>query len=390
MKTTYLSSLILLIIFSFTLLSCKDKKPHFAVEGKISGADNEMLYLERRSLSNIEIIDSVKLDSDGAFKFEEPSIGYAEFYLLKLNNQAINLAIDSTENLIVNASKEAFATDYAIEGSESSMKIKEIVLAQNKLSRSLNELKKKYDSKELSQEQYIAAVQEGVNEYKNKAKEIVYSDYKSLAAYFAVFQKVDDYLIFDPYDRKDLNLFQGIATVWDQQMSNSPRAEQLKNFTLQTLAEIRQMQNQEETIKKLETTEPTDYAVHYDISLPNLKNEKIRLSSFKGKVVILDFTMYQADFSPAHNMAINSVYEKNKDKVEVYQVSFDRDKHAWQNSVVNLPWICVRDERSVSSELLQKYNLSEFPTTFLINKNGEIVKRLSSKDDLQGEIQKLL
>ncbi|WP_108823344.1 DUF4369 domain-containing protein [Dysgonomonas sp. Marseille-P4361] len=390
MKTSLLSKLTILSIIVLALAACKENKPHFVVEGKISNADTTMLYIERRNLNNTEIIDSVKLDKDGAFKFTPTSINYSEFYLLRLNGQTINLAIDSTETIRVNAPKETFALDYSIEGSKSSSAIKNVVMLQSKLSRSLSDLQKQFDSKTINQEQYITEAQTAVNSYKEEAKALIFSDLQSLASYFALFQKVDDFLIFDPYDKKDLRIFQALATIWDQYRSNSPRSEHLKNFTLSALAQIRKIDEQAENIKKLESAAITESSVYYNVSLPDKNNNAISLASLKGKAVILDFTMYQTDFSLAHNILLNNIYTKNKDKVEVYQVSFDADKHAWLNNVVNLPWICVRDEKSLGSDLIIKFNLNNFPATFLINKDGEIAKRLSPKDDLAKEIQKLL
>lgn len=389
MKTSLLKKLPVIALAIISLVSCKDKGPHFTVEGKIANADSTMLYLERRSLNETTAIDSVKLDTDGNFKFEEPALGYPEFYLLRVGKQAINLAIDSIETVTVYASKPTFATEYTIEGSEGSVKIKDIVFAQNRLNQNVSDLRKKFENKEISQDQYVADIQGAIDEYKKKAKDLILSDYQSLASYFALFQKVDGYLIFDPYDKNDLVAFRAVATVWDQYKSKSPRAEHLKSFTLTALAELKQMANQQETIKKLENTETSDHSTFYNITLPDINNKEVSLTSLKGKVVILDFTAYQTEFSPAHNMLINDIYNKNKDKVEVYQISFDTDTHAWKNSAVNLPWICVREAKSLNSELLTKFNIQGFPTTYLLNKNGEIVKRILSTDNLAAEVQKL-
>ncbi|MDR1882133.1 MAG: AhpC/TSA family protein [Prevotella sp.] len=390
MKTFLLSKFTISVIAFLAFSSCKDNKPQFTIEGKISNADTTVLYLAKRSLTETTVIDSVKLDKDGNFKFVETNTGYPEFYLLRLNGQTINLAVDSIETITVKAPKETFALDYTIEGSDGSAKIKDIVLAQDKLSKTFSELKKKYENKDISQDEYIASVQAGVNEYKKQAKELIYSGYKNLAAYFALFQKVDNYLIFDPYDKKDISAFQAIATVWDTQYPTSPRTANLKNFTLAALSEIRKMTNEKAAIDKIATSEITDHSAYYNITLPDMHNKNASLSSSRGKVVILDFTAYQTNFSPVHNMLINKVYSKNKGNVEVYQVSFDTDVHAWQNSAVNLPWICVRDDKSLESELLTKYNVQGFPTTFIVNKKGEIVKRILSTDDLSSEVQKLL
>ncbi|GHV38695.1 hypothetical protein FACS1894179_02500 [Bacteroidia bacterium] len=389
MKTTFLTKL---AVFSIIILlaSCKDKVPHFTIEGKIAKADTTMLYLERRSLNETVVLDSVKLDGEGHFKFEEPALGYPEFYILKMKNQAINLAVDSTESITVYATKPAFASEYTIEGSEGSVKIKDVVLSQHKLSLEIADLKKKYEAKEITQDQYVSGVQESVNEYKSKAKTLILSDYQSLASYFALFQKVDGLLIFDPYDKSDLVAFRAVATIWDQFKSKSPRAEHLKNFTLSTLAELKRAESQNETLKKIESSQPMDNKDYYEILLPDIKNNIKSLSSMKGKVVILDFTAYQTEFSPAHNILINDVYSKNKGTVDVYQISFDTDVHAWKNAATNLPWTCVRDDKYLNSPLLTKFNVQGLPTIFLLNKNGEIVRRILATDNLAAEVKKLL
>jgi len=390
MKTSSSLNLIIFISICFILFSCKDKKPQFNIEGIITNADTTILYLEKRTLTETSIIDSVKLNKDGDFRFKEDALGYSEFYLLRLDNQRINLAIDSTETITIKASKEAFASDYTVEGSEASLKIKEVVLAQNRLSQTLSELSDKYKKKDITDDEYVKSFKEAIDEYKTKARNMIYSDYTSPASYFALFQKVDNYLIFDPYDKKDIGVFQALATVWDQYKPMSPRAPHLKNFTLSALSEIRKLAGQEEAIKKLENTQVTDNSAYYEISLPDINNKNISTSSLRGKVVILDFTAYQTEFSPAHNIALNNLYAKYKGKLDIYQVSLDTDIHAWQNSAINLPWTCVRDARSLTSPLVAKFNVQGLPTTFILDQNGNIVKRISSNDNIDKEVQKLL
>lgn len=390
MKTSSWLKSALIAITAIAFVGCDNTKNQFIIEGKISDADTTMLYLERRSITETTILDSIKLDSDGDFKFKQPNPGYAEFYLLRLGNQAINLAVDSTETIKVLASKPTFASEYTIEGSEGSSKIKDIVLSQQKLSNSIAELRKKLADKQITAEEYYSNVMSAIEEYKDKAKTIIFSDYRSLAAYFALFQKVDGYLIFDPYDKNDLKAFQATATIWDQYKPQSPRTAHLKNFTLAAIAEVRSQASQEATIKKLENAPVNVSENYYDISLPNMNNKDVSLSSLRGKVVILDFTAYQTDYSLNHNTIISKVYNKFSPNVEVYQVSLDKDAHAWQNTAATLPWVCVRDSKSLTSDLITKFNIQGIPTTFLINKKGEIVKRISSIEELTAEIQKIL
>lgn len=390
MKTSLLSLFAVLFLL-IGISSCnKEKKPQFILQGTITGADSATLYLERLSLNEATLLDSAKLNSEGKYKFEQIAPQFGEFYLLKLGNKVINVAIDSIETVTINADKSTFAGKYTVEGSKNTVKIKEVVLAQNKLEMEMRNLTKELQDKTISQNDYVERMQSAINEYKELATNIIREDYNSLAAYFALFQKVDDLLIFDPYQRGDRSLFQATATIWLQTRPDSPRTKQLETFVLSVLSEIR---NQAKIAEKLQTGSDVakeDIENFYNISLPDITGKKIDLGAMKGKAIILDFTAYQADYSPAHNILLNKVYEKYKTQVEIYQVSFDADEHLWKNAAYNLPWTCVWDARSFSSEYVTKFNIKGLPTAFLINKNGDIVQRLYSFQEIESALKKVL
>lgn len=377
---------------AFTILaavSCSNKGPEFLIQGKITDADTSVLYLEKRELNKITLLDSVKLgDTKGEFKFSESTTPYPEFYVLRLNGQVINLAIDSTETLTVNSSRKSFATDYTVDGSDSNNQLKKVALAQYEANSKLADLKTKFDSKLINDQDYIAQVQTIANEYKDTAKKIIFADLKSPAAYFALFQKVSGYLFFDPYDRTDYKVFAAVATSWDLFYKDSPRSKQLHDYTL-TAMKVRKQSEQTMDIDpdKVGQVDATEY---YKIELPDVNGKTVSLASLKGKAVLLDFTVYQDQNSPRHNMELNKLYSKYKPNLEIYQVSFDSETHLWKNAAVNIPWIAVHDQKSVSSDLIFKYNIQGLPTIFLLNKNGDVVKRLESNDNIDAEIQKIL
>ena len=107
--------------------------------------------------------------------------------------------------------------------------------------------------------------------------------------------------------------------------------------------------------------------------------------------MLLDFVVYNADFSPGHNIRLNTLYTRYKSRgFEVYQISFDSDEHFWKTSAANLPWITVRDPLSVNTSLLATYNVREIPTAFIIDREGDIVARVDDYDQLANELGKIL
>lgn len=387
---THLNRTILIISSILFLISCGDNKKHFIVEGKISEADTLTLFLERRGHADVTVLDSVKLTKDGDFSFKGEALNYSEFYRLRLENQSIDFSIDSTETITFTASRPTFASSYKVEGSFNSARIQEAAIEFNKLRSSINKLQKDHENKVITDQQYVDNITSVIEKYKAHAADMIVDEYKSTAAYYILFQKIDDLLIFDPYDKKDLNLFRAVATVWDTFFPESPRTVQLKDYTLNAIATKKRLEDQQKTFEKLSTQEVNENKELYVVEFPNVKGEKVSTKSLRGKVVLLDFTAYQSEYSVAHNVRLNQIYEKYKGRLEIYQVSFDTDKHFWMNGAANLPWICVRDQQSLNSALLPKFNIGGLPTTYLLSKEGEIIKRLSLNADLSNEIAKVL
>lgn len=370
--------------------SCGNNKRQFTVKGTISNADSTTLYLEKRGLTDIVVLDSIKLDQTGNYSFSEDALEYTEFFRLTLNRQNINFSVDSTETIIINADKNNFSTDYTVEGSPYSVQIKEVVLEHNKLSKNIKNLQQQLDDKKISGQDFFNAIDTLVSAYKKKTISFIEINPLSTASYYALFQKIDDYLIFDLNAAKDVQIFQSVGTTWNSFRPNSPRSKQLNDLTLMALVNLRAEREKQATLKKLEEQKPTEHKDFFKVTLPDVENKVQSTQSLLGKVVLLDFTSYLADFSVLHNVRLNKVYEKYKPSLEIYQVSFDPQKHDWQNAAVNLPWITVRDEKTTASELLNKFNISVLPTTFLIDRNGNIVKRLDINDDFGNEIAKIL
>lgn len=375
------------LLILFLVVACGDKSAQFTIEGTIANADSSTVYLEKRELNSTTILDSVKLNAEGHFELKGAAPQYPELYVLRLNGQVINLAIDSIETIQLKADKKTFATDYTVEGSEMNQQLKTVVLEQYKASHEILKLQEQFARKEISETSFLTQIQEIAQTYRTEAQNIIFSNLKSPVAYFALFQKIGGLLFFDPYDKDGYKVFAAVATAWDMTYPDSPRAQHLKDFTLQAMKVRKQGDISDIDLNNVNEVNSQEY---FNIELPDVNGKAINTSSLKGKVVLIDFTVYQADESPLHNIALNKLYDKHKGNLEIYQISLDNDAHFWKNAASNIPWVAVHDSRSVNSPLLQRFNVQQLPSMYLIDKNGAMSKRLEATDNIDVEINKLL
>lgn len=367
-------------------LSACNYSSDFTVKGVVAGADGQLMYLENVGISNVVTLDSIKLAPGGKFKFTEKRPEYPDFYRLRLNNQLINFAVDSTETISFVADAGTFATSYSVEGSENSKAIKAITLAQLDANQAISRLRKEYEDKMISDTTYRMKVLAAADAYKEVARKYIYSAPMSTAAYFALFQQIDGLLFFDLYDRKDVKAYGAVATSYNHTYPESPRSKHLYNLTLQSM-------------KVLRAQRPVDYSnvetkeiSFFDIELPDVRGEVVKLSTVApGKVVLINFTAYQTEWSPALNMALGELYTKYHDQgLEIYQVSLDSDFHFWRNGASNLPWVTVHDPQSVYSQVAGLYNVKQLPALFILDRKGNLVKRVEDVKKLEADVKAVL
>ena len=342
------------------LASCAEKTK---ITGHISNADNAMLYFECNKMSNIEVLDSVKLNKKGKFSFSVTRNKYPEFYRLRVNDKTIMLALDSvSENVIVDADvNDIFNAE--IEGSEESVKILE-------LRRSSYELQKIALSKDLYK------VDEKLELHRFLAQNIILDNPRSAAAYYALYQTVYGYYYLDPYNKNDLKYWSAVATSYSLFYPDYYRTEPLRT---QTLTAMSMSRDKSEMLQKIIDVSTVQGFV--DIALPNRVGDIVKLSSLVGDVVLIDFTSYSLETASAHTLFLRELYDKYASRgFNIYQVSVDPNHLLWVEKSREMPWISVRDNDPLNCKALSYYNVTELPTFFLMDRNGDIVGRFNHEN----------
>ncbi len=373
-----------LLLLLGAICSCQ-QQPHFTIKGNITGANDKTLYLEAIGIDRVTALDSTELGKAGTFNLKGKQPITPEFYRLRIDDKTINLTIDSTETVTVEADYADMPVNYTIEGSENNHKIKELACMQIDLQGQINKL---YNDRTLTPFVLQDSITRMVDHYKEKVKRnYIFQAPNTMYAYFALFQRINNYLLFDPNSRDDLRCFGAVATSFEILYPHSTRTRNLVDLTQTGMRNTRAPQQKQLFI-------PEDKIVEsgvIDIALRDQYGKEHRLTELKGKVVLLDFTIYQNTVSPARNMVLRELYDKYHSKgLEIYQISLDSDEHYWKTSADHLPWICVRDPNGIYSTTVILYNIQDLPTYFLINRDNELTMRNESIKDVETEIRKLL
>ncbi|HMU48026.1 MAG TPA: TlpA disulfide reductase family protein [Chitinophagaceae bacterium] len=129
-----------------------------------------------------------------------------------------------------------------------------------------------------------------------------------------------------------------------------------------------------------------------DVSLPSPAGAEIKLSSLKGKVVLVDFWASWCGPCRYANKRLAQLYDKYKEKgFEIYSISVDSDKKAWLKAIRKdeIKWTQVNDKKGSASTAYQ-WGIYALPTSFLLDKNGQLVVVNPDEKKLEKLLNRLL
>lgn len=130
-----------------------------------------------------------------------------------------------------------------------------------------------------------------------------------------------------------------------------------------------------------------------DFNVKDLDGKPMAVSAYKGKVLLVDFWATWCVPCVMELPHIQKAYDQFHDKgFEVLGVSLDEDKDRLQQFLKEkkMPWPQFFDGKKWENELAVKYGVDAIPAGYLLDRDGKIIAKLQSGEDLDGEISKAL
>jgi len=374
-----MKKIVILIAAVLILLGC-GKSKDIKVTGIINNAGNDSVFLVEMSNNGWLGIDSALLKKDGRFELNFSS-DIPKFYALyNERNSFITLILKPGDKVFITADATNLFTNYEVDGSDESQRIKDLTLFINKkvdIVDSLSVVFRDNMNKEnfLSLKTQLDSIFNKIKiETQQHIRKFIKDNPAKLSSLLALYQQIAPREAILNWE-EDNDLYILVDSLLFKEFPNSDAVIQLHG-QLEEYRNHLKMMNSKVSLNIGDTVP--------NFILPDATGKEYSLSDFKGKYVLLDFWASWCAPCREENPILVKIYEKYKIKnFEIVQVSLDRDRDSWLKAIndFKLSWLNLSDLQYWDSPVAKLYSIQSIPTNFLLNPQGIIIAK-----DLRGEM----
>lgn len=368
MKIRFITFFIFLTILS----ACKNDSL-LRINGTLKDSEKKYVFISRVDVDTPVLIDSIRIKNNGSFKYRLKT-SETDFYQVGYTkSDFITLLAAPGEQIKLKFNSKLLYEDYEVSGSPGSEKIQMLDSALASTRIRIDSLKAVYE-KALGKPGFEATELAVNQKFVRVLKEqrlfninFILKNLSSLATIKALYQKIDEstYVL---YDSRDLQFLKLASDTLLRYYPNSKLARALKmNFE----KELNRME-----LNKIYELSKNLPETSLDPFLKDVDGKQIRLSSLRGKNVLLTFWSASSGDCLSENLELKNLYKKYKNSgFEIYQINLDLNEETWKKAVRydELPWINVREDDPSSPRFAQLYNVKVLPANYLYDKSGNII-----------------
>lgn len=397
MKQFTVSQCIYIFIVTLLIACSGDAEKQFEISGIIANNTAKMVYLVELPAGSTQgtIVDSSVIGKDGGYKLKTDS-KESLLYSIRLDQNEfpaaylINDVPKVTVNVELARQNSQFAVQYEVKGSPASREMKDFMATFDK------DLQKMY---------FISREADSLHKMNapDSSIEPLAAEWRSLAG------KARDYALtsFNKANDPALVIFElgyfqaakgyGLELLDTEEVNEIVNNAAVKFPAHKGLAEIKKSLNDQ--VAGIEKTREQKWVGKPapDFSLPDANGKEVKLSSFKGKYVLVDFWASWCKPCRDENPNVVNAYNKFKGKnFTILGVSLDHpgQKDKWLNAIKtdNLGWTQVSDLKGWESVVVPMYDFGQvgIPYNVLVNPEGIVIAERLQGPALEAKLEEVL
>jgi thiol-disulfide isomerase/thioredoxin len=371
------------VFFTAAMIFAGCKSNNIEINGKLENPKTgEYIYLEELKDNNLIRVDSVSVPDSGNFSFTR-NIEFPSFYLLQINDtNFLTMLLEPGQKLELIAYSDSLNYPLYLSGSQGTGLMIEYNRKLRQTIKKLSGLRKIYletlgkPELPLVMDSLDSTAQTYLNEINSYTKKYIDENLNSLVSLVALYQQVAPREYVLPREKN----FKYYLKVDSAMFTLYPEYEPV--ITLhKEVQEMASAMNAQTKVSAL----PGEGSLAPEIILPDTQGDTIKLSSTRGKIVLLDFWAAWCTPCRQENPNLVKAYSLWHSKgFEIYQVSLDKTREAWLKGIQEdhlEKWVHVSDIKYWNSVVVPLYKIDSIPANLLLDKDGRIIA-----SNLRGEM----
>ncbi|MBL1280405.1 MAG: AhpC/TSA family protein [Fluviicola sp.] len=338
---------------------------NFAISGTVTGAENQTFYLEALSQEGKIDVANGKADENGRFEIigEIPGFGMYQLRIGDVKDKIVPLTLVPDDQVVINAEMATFETNPQVSGTSWGKVMTEYMSKFSIFHSAQTELMKK--SSTMSESELMAeymALKEKVDEFAIAQMKADPGNPFNLVLSSSATPSMG----FENWPVENLDVMKSVAEAFTKKFPNSPLTANISNQVYQIELGYDQY-----------LLDTSGERVAPEIALKTPEGKELRLSSLRGKYVLIDFWASWCGPCRRENPNLVRIYNEYKDNdFTIFSVSLDKNAEAWKEAIEKdgLIWPNhVSDLLQWKTPMVQLYGFNSIPHTVLIDKEGKII-----------------